>query len=79
MVVGEAAVLRCNATSYRSPCASGAHPPPTPADVLTHAYVRVWSEVYKKEFIPQMQSIGHYVSNDSGGEGSYATWRDARK
>eukprot|EP00965_Chrysotila_dentata_P012009 394445-Pleurochrysis_carterae.AAC.1 len=46
---------------------------------LTATQVCVWAEVYKKEFIPQMQEIGYYWSLEQGSEGSYATWRAARK
>eukprot|EP00965_Chrysotila_dentata_P175112 5780281-Pleurochrysis_carterae.AAC.1 len=45
--------------------------------VRSHMTVCVWSKVYKKEFIPQMNLAGYFWSLEQGSAGSYATWRAA--
>eukprot|EP00965_Chrysotila_dentata_P167721 5538595-Pleurochrysis_carterae.AAC.1 len=52
--------------------------PVRPYICIYSPWVCVWAEVYKKEFVPQMQDIGYAWSLEAGSEGSYATWRAAR-
>eukprot|EP00965_Chrysotila_dentata_P032509 1083201-Pleurochrysis_carterae.AAC.1 len=46
--------------------------------MLCTLQVCVWSEVYKKEFISQVQKAGYYWSLEQGSEGPYVTWRAGR-